>query len=65
MSNAPTPEAVAATARAAGFALAPETAARVARAVAPAMAGFAPIAKSLPFDLEPATFVAVQQEAGK
>jgi hypothetical protein len=37
-----------------------EVAARIANSIGPALAGFAPIAGTLPLDLEPATFVVVQ-----
>ena len=37
-----------------------EVAARIANSIGPAFDGFAPVAGTLPFDLEPATFVAVQ-----
>ncbi|TCT01673.1 hypothetical protein [Aquabacter spiritensis] len=56
----PTPDAVAATARTAGLDLPPAAAARIAAAVAPAFAAFAPVSGTLPFDLEPATFLTVQ-----
>jgi len=41
-----------------------EVAARIANSIGPAFDGFAPIAGKLPFDLEPATFVAVQLGKG-
>jgi len=37
-----------------------EVAARIANSIGPAFAGFAPIAGTLPFDLEPASFLLVQ-----
>jgi hypothetical protein len=37
-----------------------ETAARIANSIGPAFDGFAAIAGTLPFDLEPATFVVMQ-----
>jgi hypothetical protein len=40
-----------------------EVAARIANSIGPAFDGFAAIAGTLPFDLEPSTFVVVQ--AGK
>ncbi|WP_035716433.1 hypothetical protein [Azorhizobium doebereinerae] len=61
MTTSPSPEDVAATARTVGIALAPETAARVAHAVTPAVQTFAPIAASLPFDLDPGAFLAAQR----
>lgn len=36
-----------------------ETAARIANSIGPAFEGFAPISGTLPFDLEPATFLLV------
>lgn len=57
-----TSEAVRATALTAGLDLSPETAARIVTAIAPALAAFAPIAGTLPLDLEPATFQRVQRQ---
>jgi hypothetical protein len=37
-----------------------EVATRIANSVGPAFEGFAPVAGTLPFDLEPATFFVVQ-----
>ena len=37
-----------------------DVAARIANAVGPAFEGFAPVAGTLPFDLEPATFLLAQ-----
>ena len=37
-----------------------EVAARIAHATGPAFEGFAPVAGTLPFDLEPASFLRVQ-----
>ncbi len=47
-------------AKAAGVPVADEVAARIANSIGPAIEGFAPVAGTLPFDLEPATFIAVQ-----
>lgn len=47
-------------ARVAGLPIADDVAARIANSIGPAFDGFAPVAGTLPFDLEPATFVAVQ-----
>jgi hypothetical protein len=44
----------------AGVAVADNAAARIANSIGPAFDGFAPIAGTLPFDVEPATFLAVQ-----
>jgi hypothetical protein len=60
MNNKPTPEGIKAMAALAGLPVTDEVAARIANSIGPAFDGFAPIAGSLPFDLEPATFVAVQ-----
>ena len=49
-----------AMANVAGVPVADDVAARIANSIGPAFDGFAPIAGTLPFDLEPATFVAVQ-----
>jgi len=66
MTTRPTPEDVKAMAALAGLPVDDEVAARIANSVGPAFAGFAPIAGSLPFDLEPATFLIVQSiGAGK
>jgi len=37
-----------------------DVAARIANSIGPAFEGFAPISGTLPFDLEPATFLLVQ-----
>jgi hypothetical protein len=37
-----------------------ETAARIANSIGPSFEGFAPVAGTLPFDLEPASFLLVQ-----
>ncbi len=47
-------------ATAAGVPVDKETATRIANSVGPIFDAFAPIAGTLPFDLEPATFVVVQ-----
>jgi hypothetical protein len=43
-----------------GVPASPEVAERIANSVGPAFEGFAPIAGTLPFDLEPASFLLVQ-----
>ena len=43
----------------AGVPVSPDVAARIANSIGPAFEGFAPIAGTLPFDLEPATFLLV------
>jgi hypothetical protein len=40
-----------------------EVAERIANSIGPAFEGFAAVAGTLPFDLEPATFIVVQQAA--
>jgi hypothetical protein len=60
MSTKPTPEGIKAMAALAGVPVTDEVAARIANSIGPAFDGFAPISGTLPFDLEPATFVAVQ-----
>ena len=44
----------------AGVPVSAETAERIGTSIGPAIEGFAPIAGTLPFDLEPATFVLAQ-----
>ena len=59
----PTAREVKAMADVAGVPVDNEVAARIANSIGPAFDGFAAIAGTLPFDLEPSTFVVVQ--AGK
>ena len=56
----PTPKEIKAMADVAGIAVDAEVATRIAHSIGPAFEGFAAIAGTLPFDLEPATFVLVQ-----
>jgi hypothetical protein len=56
----PTPKEIKAIADVAGAPVSPEVATRIANSVGPAFEGFAPVAGTLPFDLEPATFTVVQ-----
>ena len=63
MINRPTADAIQALARVAGMALTGDVAARIANSIGPAFDSFAPLAGTLPFDLEPATFLVVQTEA--
>ena len=56
----PTPREIKAMAEAAGVPVSAEVAARIADSLGPAFEGFAAIAGTLPFDLEPATFAVVQ-----
>jgi hypothetical protein len=62
---APTADEISALAKVAGLPVDVETANRIAASIGPAFRGFSPVAGKLPFDLEPATFVAVQRGAGK
>lgn len=56
----PTPKEIRAIANVAGLPISDDVAARIANSIGPAFEGFAPIAGTLPFDLEPATFNLVQ-----
>jgi hypothetical protein len=56
----PTPKEVKAMASVAGLPVTDEVAARIANSIGPAFEGFAPVAGTLPFDLEPASFLVVQ-----
>ena len=56
----PTPKEIKAMADVAGIPVDAEIAARMANSIGPAFEGFAAIAGTLPFDLEPATFLLVQ-----
>jgi TRAP-type uncharacterized transport system substrate-binding protein len=59
----PTAKEIKATADIAGVSVSNEVAERIANSIGPAFEGFAAVAGTLPFDLEPATFVLVQQAA--
>jgi hypothetical protein len=59
----PTPKEIMAIADVAGVPVSADFAERIANSVGPAFEGFAAVAGTLPFDLEPATFVAVQAAA--
>ena len=56
----PTPREIKALAEVAGVPVSAEVAARIADSLGPAFEGFAAVAGTLPFDLEPATFTVVQ-----
>ena len=56
----PNPKDVKAMAETAGVPVDGEIATRIANSIGPAFEGFAPISGTLPFDLEPATFVLAQ-----
>ena len=56
----PTAKEIRAMAEVTGVPVDAEVAARIAHAIGPAFEGFAPVAGTLPFDLEPASFLLVQ-----
>ncbi|MBA2401406.1 MAG: hypothetical protein H0V72_22435 [Bradyrhizobium sp.] len=56
----PSPKEVKAMTDVAGVPADAETAARIANSIGPAFEGFAPVAGTLPFDLEPASYLLVQ-----
>jgi hypothetical protein len=56
----PSPREIKAMADVAGVPVSAEVAARIAGSIGPAFEGFAAIAGTLPFDLEPATFILMQ-----
>jgi hypothetical protein len=56
----PTAKEIKAMADVAGVPVDADVAARIANSIGPAFDGFAAIAGTLPFDLEPSTFVVVQ-----
>jgi len=58
----PTDKEISAVAGAAGIPVDAEVAARIANSIGPAFDSFAAIAGTLPFDLEPSTFVLVQTD---
>ena len=60
----PTAKEVHGIANAAGVPVEADVAARIASSIGPAFDGFAAIAGTLPFDLEPSTFVGVQRQKG-
>jgi hypothetical protein len=60
----PSAKEIKAIADVAGVPVSADVATRIANSIGPAFEGFAPIAGTLPFDLEPASFVVVQA-AGK
>ena len=59
----PTAKEISAMANVAGLPVSADVAARIANSIGPAFEGFAPVAGTLPFDLEPATFLVVQAAA--
>jgi hypothetical protein len=56
----PTPQQVSAIAEASGLPVDKEVATRIAESIGPAFDGFAAVAGTLPFDLEPASYVVAQ-----
>jgi hypothetical protein len=56
----PTAKEIVAIANVAGVPVDTEIAARIANSIGPAFDNFAPVAGTLPFELEPSTFVVVQ-----
>ena len=60
MSKRPTAEDIMAMSKVAGVPAAADLAARIANSIGPAFEGFAPVSGTLPFDLEPSTYVVVQ-----
>jgi hypothetical protein len=56
----PSAKEIKAIADVAGVPVEPEVATRIASSIGPAFEGFAPIAGTLPFDLEPASFLLAQ-----
>ena len=58
--TAPSPKEIKAMADVAGVPVDNEVATRIANSIGPAFEGFAPVAGTVPFDLEPASFLLVQ-----
>jgi hypothetical protein len=56
----PSPREIKAIADAAGVPVDAEVASRIADSIGPAFEGFEPVSGTLPFDLEPASFLLVQ-----
>ena len=56
----PTAKEIGAMANVAGLPVSADVAARIANSIGPAFEGFAPVAGTLPFDLEPASFLLAQ-----
>jgi hypothetical protein len=56
----PSPKEIKAIADVAGVPIDADVAGRIANSIGPAFEGFAPVAGTLPFDLEPASFLLVQ-----
>jgi hypothetical protein len=60
----PTAKEIKAVADVSGVPVSGEVATRMANSIGPAFEGFGPVAGTLPFDLEPATFLVVQLAKG-
>jgi hypothetical protein len=58
--TSPTARQIKAMADVTGVPVTDDVAARIANSIGPAFEGFAPVAGTLPFDLEPASFLVVQ-----
>jgi hypothetical protein len=58
--TAPTARQIKATAAVGGLVITDDVAERIATSIGPAFEGFAAVAGTLPFDLEPATYFVVQ-----
>jgi hypothetical protein len=56
----PTAKEIKAMADVAGLPVSADVAVRIANSIGPAFEGFAPVAGTLPFDLEPASFLVAQ-----
>jgi hypothetical protein len=63
MSKRPTPDNIVASAQVIGVPIDEASAERIARSIGPAFEGFAGVAGTLAFDLEPSTFLLAQREA--
>ena len=61
----PTAKQIKAMTEVAGLAVTDDVAARIANSIGPAFEGLVPVAGTLPFDLEPATFILVRNEAAR
>ncbi|QDM15755.1 hypothetical protein [Tardiphaga sp. vice278] len=58
--TAPTPKQIEAITDVGGLSVSDDVATRIANAIGPAYEGFASVAGTLPMDIEPATFLVVQ-----
>ncbi|MFZ5735709.1 MAG: hypothetical protein ACOY6K_02340 [Pseudomonadota bacterium] len=61
----PDPATIKTMAAIAGLPVDEEVAARIANSIGPAFDGFSPVAGTLPFDLEPSTYVVAQNEGAR